>query len=350
MLGGILLIALGSFSAASFYVPISKAKNIAWEVYWLMAGIFSWLIVPFLVAYFTVPDLFGVYASLDRSDFIWPFIFGALWGIGGLTYGMTLRYLGVSLGIAIANGIISVFGTLVPPIYQSGIGAIVSTPENIVSLFGVIVSIVGIALMGMAGINKDKDLSKGDGKSEKEGNNDFNLKLGLIVAVVSGLMSACFSFGLAAAKPIAEAAVRNGAAPLYQGNAGLCIVLLGGLLINLVYCLIKSFQNHTIGDWVKTKDTPVLRNWIFLIIGGSLWYFQMMFLEMGKSRMGDLEYTAWAILMSLTIVFSTAWGFFNGEWKGSSRKTLTFVFAGIAILILSAIIIGIGPNMVKSYY
>ncbi|MDD6210144.1 MAG: L-rhamnose/proton symporter RhaT [Bacteroidales bacterium] len=347
MLGGILLIALGSFSAASFYVPISKTKNIAWEVYWLMAGIFSWLIVPFLVAFATVPDLFGVYGSLESSDFVWPFIFGALWGVGGLTYGMTLRYLGVSLGIAIANGIISVFGTLVPPIYQGGIGAIISTPENIVSLFGVLVSIVGIAFMGMAGINKDKDISKGN---EPKGDSDFNLKLGLIVAVVSGLMSACFSFGLAAAKPIAEAAVRNGAEPLYQGNAGLCIVLLGGLLVNLVYCLVKSVQNHTLGDWVKTTNTPVLRNWIFLIIGGSLWYFQMMFLEMGKSRMGDLEYTAWAILMSLTIVFSTAWGFFNGEWKGASRKTLTFVFAGIGILILSAIIIGIGPNIVKSYY
>ena len=348
MLGGILLVALGSFSAATFYVPISKAKNIAWEVYWLMAGIFSWLIVPLLVAYFTVPDLFGLYGSLDMSYFTWPFIFGALWGIGSLTYGMTLRYLGVSLGIAIANGIISVFGTLIPPIYQSGIASLVNSPASIVSLVGVLVSVVGIAFMGMAGINKDKDLNKAaKGSKKKEEKSEFNLKLGLIVAVISGLMSACFSFGLAAAEPIAEAAVSNGAAPLYQGNAGLCVILFGGLLVNAGYCIFQSFKNKTTGDWCKTENTPVLRNWIFLIIGGSLWYFQMMFLEMGKSGMGDLKYTAWTILMSLTIVFSTAWGFYGGEWKGASKKTLTFVFAGLALLILSAVIIGIGPNMVQ---
>jgi len=346
MLGGILLVALGSFSAATFYVPISKAKNIAWEVYWLMAGIFSWLIVPLLVAYFTVPNLFGLYGSIDNSAFMWPFIFGALWGVGSLTYGMTLRYLGVSLGIAVANGIISVFGTLIPPIYAHGFGALVESPASIVSLVGVLISVVGIAFMGMAGISKEKDLSAGVSKS-KEKKSEFNLKLGLIVALVSGVMSACFSFGLNAAKPIAQAAVNNGTDPLFQGNAGLCVILFGGLLVNAAYCIFKGLQNKTSGDWVKTKNTPVLRNWIFLIFGGSLWYFQMMFLEMGKSRMGNLDYTAWAILMSLAIVFSTAWGFYDGEWKGVSKKTLTFVFAGLALLILSAIIIGIGPNMVQ---
>jgi len=346
MLGGILLVALGSFSAATFYVPISKAKNIAWEVFWLMAGIFSWLIVPFVVAYFTVPDLFGLFGSLDSSMYLWPFIFGALWGIGGLTYGMTLRYLGVSLGIAIANGIISVFGTLTTPVYEEGFGALVSSPARIVSLVGVAVSLIGIALMGMAGVNKEKDLAVQKSDQPKEGKSEFNLKLGLLIALVSGVMSACFKFGLDAARPIDELAVKAGTGSLFQGNASLCVVLLGGLMVNAIYCIYKGIQNKTMGDWVKTQNTPVLRNWIFLIIGGSLWYFQMMFFKMGESQMGELKYTAWAILMSLTIVFSTAWGFYGGEWKGASKKTLTFVFTGIALLILSAVIIGIGPNMV----
>ena len=349
MLGGILLVALGSFSAATFYVPISKTKNIAWEVYWLMAGIFSWLIVPFLVAYFTVPGLFGLFGSLDKSMYLWPFIFGALWGVGSLTYGMTLRYLGVSLGIAIANGIISVFGTLTTPVYEAhgDFSVLVSSPARIVSLIGVIVSIVGIAFMGMAGVNKEKDLSKETPDQQKKDKGEFNLKLGLLIALVSGIMSACFKFGLDAAKPIDTLAVDAGANPLFQGNASLCIVLLGGLLINAAYCIFKGIQNKTMGDWVKTQNTPVLRNWGFLIIGGSLWYFQMMFFKMGESQMGELSYTAWAILMALTIVFSTAWGFYGGEWKGASKKTLTFVFTGIALLILSAAIIGIGPNMVR---
>lgn len=344
MLTGILLVALGSFSAASFYVPISRTKNIAWEVYWLIAGIFSWLIAPLVVAYITVPELFGLFASLTADDVTWPFIFGALWGVGSLTYGLTLRYLGVSLGTALANGIISAFGTLIPTIFMGTLGDLLSEPAGIVVFAGVLVSFVGIAFTGAAGINKDREMS--DDK-KKEGIKDFNLKLGLIVAAVSGLMSACFNFGLTAAQPIAEKAIAVGAADLYRGNAGLCVVLLGGLFVNTVFCIYKSIKNKTIGDWCKCKNTPVFLNWFMLIAGGFMWYLQMMFLEMGKSAMGDYSYTAWTILMSLAIVFSTMWGFITGEWKGASRKTLTFVFIGLGILILSAVIIGIVPSLLK---
>lgn len=342
-LAGLLLIALGAFASASFYIPFKRVKNIAWEVFWIMGGLFSWVIVPWLVSFLTVPNLFGLFSAMPFDAYIWPFVFGALWGIGGLTFGLTLRYLGVSLGTAIAMGIISALGTLIPPIFTGKIAETFGDAAGMLTLVGVLVSFVGIAFTGLAGINKDKELSE---EAKKKNIQDFNLKKGLLVALFSGIMSACFNFGLEAGKPFVEKAIEMGTAPLNATNPLLIIVLAGGFITNFVWCMYLSVKNKTLGDYIKFKNTPVLANWLLVILGGTMWYLQMMFLGMGKSQMGNLEFASWTILMSLVIVFSTMWGFFTKEWSGSGKKTLLYIFIGLAILILSTVIIGLAPQLV----
>ena len=339
---GLLLIALGAFSNASFYIPFSRVKNVAWEVYWIMAGLFSWIIVPWVAAIFTVPDLGGLFAAIPAGDYLWPLIFGVLWGVGGLTFGLTLRYLGVSLGMAIALGIISAVGTLIPPIFKGEFGSMFVSLSAVMPIIGVFISFIGIAVTGLAGIQKDKELPE---EKKKETIKDFDLKKGVMVALLSGVMSACFSFGLEAGKPIAALAQKFGAASINANNPVLIIVLTGGFFVNFIWCLRLAIRNKTLSDYIKLKDTPVLGNWIFSAIAGTLWYLQMMFFGMGKSQMGKFDFTAWSILMSLSIVFSTMWGFVTKEWAGSGKKTLRLIIAGLTILIISTVIIGMGPKL-----
>ena len=339
---GLFLIAMGSMASASFYLPFRKVKNIAWEVYWVIGGIFSWIIVPWVVAWLTVPDLGSVMHEVPWKDYLWPFVFGALWGVGGLTFGLTLRYLGVSLGTALALVIISALGTLIPPIFKGTIDAMFESLPTAIPLLGVFVSFIGIAVTGQAGIMKDQEMPE---EKKRETVKDFNLKKGLLVAFLSGIMSACFNFGIEAGESFARAAIKHGTDKIFSTNPVFLVILSGGFLVNFIWCFILAIRNNTLGDYIKTKDTPVLANLFFSALAGTTWFMQMMFFGMGRSQMGNYEFAAWSILMSLSIVFSTMWGFVMKEWAGSGKKTVRTVLVGLAILILSTVIIGMGPKL-----
>jgi L-rhamnose-H+ transport protein len=339
---GLLLIAMGSVASASFYIPFRKVKNVAWEVYWIIGGIFSWIIVPWIAAMITVPNIMGVLHDVPSKDYIWPFIFGAMWGVGGLTFGLTLRYLGVSLGTAIALGIISALGTLIPPIFKGTIDGMFENMSSAAPLIGVIISFVGIAITGQAGILKDQEMSE---EKKKETVKDFNLKKGLLVALLSGVMSACFNFGIEAGDSFSASAISHGAAEINKTNPVFIVIMTGGFLVNFIWCIILAIRNKTIGDYIKVKNTPYLANIMFAAIAGTIWFLQMMFFGMGRSQMGKFEFTAWSILMSLSIVFSTMFGFIMKEWAGSSKKIIRVIIIGLSILILSTVIIGMGPRL-----
>lgn len=336
---GIFYHAIGGFAAGSFYIPYNKVKNIAWEVYWLIGGIFSWLFMPWLLSILTVPDLSLLFSSLTLEDIFWPYFFGALWGIGGLTFGMTMRYLGMSLGMAMALGLTAAFGTLIPPIYYGQLGELTSHLSGIVTLGGVIVSLIGIAITGKAGMMKDKELS--DDK-KKEHIKEFNFKTGIWVAFFAGIMSASFAFGIAAGKPIAEKAIELGTPVLFSNSPSFIFIMAGGLTTNLIWCFILSFKNKTFGDYFKTKDTPIVKNYMFAALAGITWYFQFMFYGMGTTKMGKYDFASWSIHMAFIIIVSNLWGLILKEWKGSSAKTIRVIFIGLVVLILSTFIIGAG--------
>lgn len=336
---GILLHAIGGFAAGSFYAPYKKVKNWAWEIYWLLGGIFAWLIMPWLISYLAIPNLYSFMSSLTIGEVFWPYFFGVLWGVGGLTFGLTMRYLGMSLGMAIALGLTASFGTLIPPIYYGQFGDLLSSVSGWVTLLGILVSLVGITITGKAGIKKDKELST---EQKQETISEFNLKKGIWVALFAGIMSASFAFGIASGKAISAKAIEVGATELFSNSPLFIIIMAGGFTTNLLWCLFLIVKNKTLKDYVKTKDTPILNNYIFSAMGGIIWYFQFMFYGMGTTKMGDLDFASWSIHMSFIIIFSNMWGMILNEWKGAGKLTLRFLYIGLGILILSTFIIGFG--------
>ncbi|MEZ5072626.1 MAG: L-rhamnose/proton symporter RhaT [Bacteroidales bacterium] len=334
---GILLIAIGSLGAASFYVPFSKVKQWSWESYWIMQGVAAWLLAPWIFALVAVhPDtLMAVIGETPVRTKGLVMLFGALWGVGGLTFGLSQRYMGVALGQSIALGLCAALGTLIPAIASGG--DLFGTRAGVLMLVGVAVSLAGIVIIGYAAALKNKGLSEEDRKAAVK---EFALKKGVLIAVLSGVMSACFAFGLEAGKPMEVLAAEKGTNALYVSNPSLIFVLLGGFATNLVYCVFLNIKNKTYKDYVSVSPALFLNNLAFTFLAGVLWFIQFHFFGMGKSLIPEsMAPFAWSILMALNIVMANLWGIVLKEWKGVSRKTLWVLVLGLVVLILSTFVI-----------
>jgi len=348
---GTLFVLLGGFANGSFYIPYKKVKNWSWEVYWIVGGIFSWIIAPWIFSFITVPDLTGIFKEASFNMLLKPFIFGILWGVGGLTFGLSMRYLGVALGMSIALGLTLVFGALLPSflvsIYPSffsnlfpdttSIENMVSSASGLVTLIGVVICIIGIAINGKAGMMKDKEVSE---EVKKESIKDFDIKKGILVAIFSGLMSAAFAMGVAAGKPLAEITATKGANPIFQNNPSFILIMFGGFLVNLSWCIYLQVKNKSFKDFIKS---PILNNYTFSALAGILWYLQMFFYGMGESILSGVA--SWSLLMASSIIFSNMWGLLTKEWQGVSKKTMRTLVIGLIILISSTIVFGIGKGL-----
>jgi L-rhamnose-H+ transport protein len=333
----IVLMSIGSICAASFYVPIKKIKGWAWESYWLVQGIFSWIIVPVLFAWLTVPSgtLGDIIAQSSSSSKLLAVFYGALWGIGGLTFGLTMRYLGVALGQSIALGLCAAIGTIIPPVISGK--NLFAERSGILILIGVIVSLVGIAIIGYAASLKSKNISDEEKKAAVK---EFALKKGILIAIIAGVMSACFNFGLTAGEMIRQAAICHGTNPLFAKNPVIMFVTLGGFITNLIYCIFLNIKNRTYKDYFSVSGSVLINNILFAMLGGTLWYLQFFFMGMGESKLpAAMVAFSWSILMSMNIAFSNIWGILLKEWKGAGKKTITVLVIGILILVLSTFVI-----------
>jgi L-rhamnose-H+ transport protein len=339
-LAGIGLIAIGSIGAASFYVPFKKVKQWAWESYWLSQGLAAWILAPWLFAYFTVPEgtLIKILVDSPASAKWLAMLFGALWGIGGLTFGLSLRYLGIALGQSIALGFCAAFGTLIPPIV-AGENLFGST-AGILTIAGVAICLAGITIVGYAGSLKNKALSEEERRAAIK---EFALKKGLIIAVFSGIMSACFNYGFEVGMPINEVARQYGTNELFLSNPTLIFILLGGFVTNFIYCVFLNIKNGTAKDYISVNVLTFLNNILFTFLAGLLWFLQFHFFGMGKSLLPDsMAVFGWSILMALNISFSNIWGMILKEWKGVGIKTITILIIGILVLILSTFVVKLG--------
>lgn len=336
---GVFLHALGGFAAGSFYMPFKKIKDWAWESAWLINGIFSWIIMPWVIGFLTVPGLLPLLLDAPIKSIGLCYLFGVLWGVGGLTFGLSMRYLGMSLGYAITLGLCAAVGTIVPPIYDGTFGALLGTTSGLTTLSGVMVCLIGIAVCGWAGVSKEKELSS---EQKQETIKEFNFGKGLLVAVYAGVMSACMAFGIKAGEPIADLAVARDVPTLWQDSPVFVVVLAGGFMTNFLWCVYLNFKNRSGRDYIEMTRPGFARNYIFCAAAGIMWYLQFMFYGMGRSRMGGYNFASWSIHMAFIIVFSNMWGLVFREWKGCSRRTLTIIGAGIGIVIASILLIGAG--------
>jgi L-rhamnose-H+ transport protein len=337
---GILLIALGSIGAASFYVPFKKVKEWAWESYWIVQGVAAWLIAPWIFALIFVPrgELISIINESPSSARLMAMLFGVLWGFGGLTFGLSIRYLGVALGQSIALGLCAAFGTLIPPIVAGD--NLFSSTAGILTVAGVAITVAGIAIIGYAGALKSREMSEEEKKAAVK---EFALKKGILIAIFAGIMSACFNFGFEAGKPIESIALAHGTNPLFQKNPTLIFILFGGFLTNLVYCGYLNIKNKTYRDYVKPSGSIILNNLGFTFLAGFLWFLQFHFFGMGSSKLpSGMAVFGWSILMALNIAISNIWGIVLMEWKGVKPKTIIVLVTGIVVLILSTFIVKLG--------
>lgn len=335
----LLIIAIGSFGQSSSYVPINKVKDWSWESFWLVQGVFAWLIFPYLGALLGVPEGESLTGLWQEGDAPLVVLYGVLWGIGGLTFGLSMRYLGVALGQSIALGTCSAFGTLLPALLA---GTDLFHGQGLWLLAGVIVTIVGIATIGYAGSLRSKTMSE---KERRAAVKDFALTKGLLVALLCGVMSACFALGLEAGGSIKAASIGQGVDPLFAGLPVIVLVTSGGFLTNAAYCLWQNAKNHTFGDYGKGRVWS--NNLVFCALAGVLWYSQFFGLEVGKSFLGGhatLLAFSWSILMALNVTFSNVWGILLKEWKGCGRRTVGILLTGLVILVGSIVLVAVAQQ------
>ncbi len=370
---------IGGFASATNFIPFRGIKRWSWEIYWLIQGVAAWLIAPMVLASLLVPNLFGILHAAPNSSIFYALLWGALWGVGGLTFGLAIRYLGIALGYAIALGLCTAFGTLIPPIYDGSIHTIIHEASGQIILLGVLVCLIAVAVNGAAGWSKENEITPEE-KAEA-GETDFSFGKGIAVAVFAGIMSSFFAFGLKAGAPIGALAktelLAHNKLDLFQNLPVLIVVLWGGFATNFIWSAILIIKNgshrqfagepginpmratHASGDTLVDFDPldpstydriapkTLFANYIFAGMAGVIWYFQFFFYSMGQTKMGKYDFSSWTLHMASIIIFATLWGLILKEWRGTSRRTKLLVTAGLFLLVSSTFVVGYG-NYLKA--
>ena len=339
---GLLIIAVGSFGQSSSYVPIKKVKQWSWESFWLTQGVFAWLVFPFLGALLAIPAGGSLCALWGAGGASGAVIYGMLWGVGGLTFGLSMRYLGIAMGQSIALGTCSAFGTLLPAVFG---GMDLLHGPGLILLIGVAVTIAGIAVIGYAGSLRSRNMTEEEKRAAVK---DFALTKGLAVALLAGVMSACFSLGLSSGDPIRQAAENAGANPLFALNPVILLVTIGGFVTNAVYCIFQNIKNKTGKEYFTVPAGVLGNNLLFCALAGLLWYSQFFGLGMGKSFFADSPVMlafSWSILMSLNVIFSNFWGVVLKEWKGAGKSAAVVLCLGLLILIVALVL----PTLLQNF-
>ncbi len=373
---------IGGFASATNFIPFRGIKRWSWEIYWLIQGFAAWIVAPTVLGSIFVPNLYGIihqtYVTNPRNVWL-AFLFGVLWGVGGITFGLAIRYLGIALGYAIALGLCAAFGTIVPPIAHHEFGTILHSTAGQIILLGVLVCVIGVAINGAAGVSKEREITPEE-KAEA-GETDYNFGKGIAIAILAGFMSSFFAFGLDAGKPIGDLAktqlLAAGRLDLWQNLPVLVVVLWGGFVTNFIWSAILIFQNgsvrqfggepgnnpmratHASGDTLVDLDPldastfnrlapkTLVANYLFAALAGVVWYFQFFFYSMGQTKMGKYDFSSWTLHMASIIIFATLWGLFLKEWRGTSRRTKILVATGLFLLVSSTVVVGYG-NYLKA--
>lgn len=369
---------IGGFASATNFIPFRGIKRWSFEIYWIIQGFAAWIVAPVVLCSIFVPDFVSVLRESPSSSIHMAMMWGALWGIGGLTFGLSVRYLGIALGYAISLGFCTIFGTLIPPYLDGTLRAIVHDRSGQVVLAGLGVCLVAIAINGLAGWWKEHEVSAEE--MAEAGERDFSLGKGLLIAVFAGVMSSFFAVGLSAGKPIGDVAKTHllaaGRSDLWQNLPVLIVVLWGGFATNFVWSAFLILKNKTAAEFVGQPGSNPLRsaplsgntiagfdpmepsllrlstgtlvaNYILAAMAGVIWYFQFFFYSMGQTKMGRFEFSSWTLHMASIILFATLWGLVLKEWRGTTRRTKAMVTLGVFLLIGATVVVGAG-NYLKT--
>jgi len=341
LLNGVLFHATGASSAALCYTPQKKVVDWSWQTYWMAQALICWLVLPILMAFITIPDLMNVLKEAPSSAMINSFLLGMAYGVGGTAFGIAIRYVGFSLTYAIAVGISCVLGTLLPPLVHGTLGTVLKSNGSSYLIIGIVLGAIGIALCGMAGRNKEKDIEK---KEENEteleklqsNRSTFSLAKGLPLCLLAGVLSALYGFSLDQGQPIADVAAKYGAGN-FQGNVIYIFSNSGAFVTTLFYCLYLHKKEKTFNQYIAAGNNGLMKNYFMSILTGILWYGQFFFYGLGHVRMGNYKFTSWAIHMIMLVLFSSVAGLLMKEWKSSSKKTMQLLILALVVLIVAVL-------------
>jgi len=338
---GVILHSVGGVAHGTFYAPLKKVEKWSWESGWLIQGLAAWVIVPWLVAICARTNPVEAISNSPHKSVLMTYLFGGMWGFGSLTFGLTMRYLGMSLGMAVALGFCATFGTLMPPIVQGDMSGLLGSSAGHLLLGGIAVCLLGIGQCGYAGMRKEREMTD---EQKKEGIKEFALTKGFFVAVFSGIMSAGFAYAINAGKPIADAALQSGASNILKNAPVFILIMGGGFTVNSIWCIILNIKNKSYTDYLGLAPKMLSSNFILAASAGTIWYTGFFFYGMGTTFMGKFDFSSWSIHLAFVIMFSTICGIAMKEWKGVSKKTMALVYLGLILLLLSTVITAMGNS------
>jgi len=328
---------VGAGMAASFYAPIERVKKWSWETTWAVAGLFSWILLPIGVSLVLLPNFHAFYASIDTRLLLTVALFGAMWGVGNVSYGLTMRYLGMSLGIGVAIGVTLIVGTLVPPIRHGQATMLFTTKSGLITMSGVLVALVGVAIVSWAGHQKEVQL-----KGHLE---EFNVGLGLLLAVLCGIFSSGMSFAIDAAQPMQTAALALGVNPLYAALPSYVIIMGAGAVVNMGYCFFRLalLPRLSLRQDLNQPGPALAKNAALASTGGIMWYLQFFFYAWGAANIPThLSYVNWMLHMSIYVLCGALVGLALGEWGGVKNRSIRLLWAGVLVIIAAANLVGLG--------
>ncbi|GHT57972.1 L-rhamnose-proton symporter [Bacteroidia bacterium] len=331
--------AIGGMSAAACYLPGTKTRQWSWRTFWLVQSLFAWLLVPLVVGWLTVPDFFQILLDAPSKPFWVSFLLGAAYGFGGMSFGKAINHIGYSLTYTISIGISAVLGTIIPMMIFGHLGDFFAKPGGNIVLCGMILSLTGVTICGLAGFNKEKYL-----KAQGTSGMTFNMKVGLFLTIIAGVLSGIYNLSLEYGQPIADMAAQHGAGH-FEGNAKIVVATSGCFIVNFIWFMVEGWRKGTLKEFLPSKDLPaqtIVRNWFWSILAGSLWYFQFFFYGLGHVKMGNFQFASWVLHMSMLIFFSYIVGMLMKEWKNVNRKTYILLIVGLLVLVLSFCITSYG--------
>lgn len=324
--------AIGGISASTCYLPSQKIKKWSWGTFWLVQALFAWIITPLVLGWLTVPGFFDILSKAPSKPFWMAFLLGGVYGFGGMSFGKAINYVGYSLTYTIAIGTSAVLGTILPLLIFGGLENFFTKTGGSIVLLGMILSVVGVVICGWAGFKKENDLNVA--KAEKKG---FNMKTGLLLSLVAGVLSGVFNLSLEYGKPISDMAAQNGAGN-FEGNAKLIISTAGCFVVNLIWFVVAGIKQKTLQEFIPQGDrtsSTVARNWALSGFAGILWCMQFFFFGMAHVNMGNFQFASWVLHMSMLIFFSYIVGISMKEWKSVTPKTYVILITGLLVLIIS---------------
>ena len=340
--------------SGSFAIPFDKVRKWQWENLWLVYSLFGYIIVPLLVSLVFVPDMVEVLKTTHSKTLLLVFILGMVYGAANLTFGLSLRYLGIALGFALSLGLMMAIGTIVPPLIDGRLSVLFQGNGGIMLITGIVVSLSGIIISGYAGFLKSRKIETADGENsgnsikentQTQANSDFDIKKGVAAALFVGVTGSATALGLEQGIPIAKTSIESGTNPLFQDSIIFLVLYSGSFITTLIWCLYLSIKNKTVKNFYKPTGSILIFNYLFCALAGFLWYINYVFFGMGKAQMGDFSFVAWGILMTLTIVCATLWGIYRGEWKNVTTKIRFMMWTGLVILVFASFLIGISGNI-----